>query len=309
MIAQVLYSFIAIIFKTLTDKGLPVLQILFIRSAFVVAAAFTTRMLTRKGSFFGPKKLWPFLALRATVGPVGMLCYFASLPRIDVGDAIALSRLTPIFAVLIAFVLRLENLNYIMGIGALVCALGGVIITHPPIVFGGDGNHWTKETTIGYGLALTAAAMAGGSFLTTAKIGTAVSELTIIFSNHTPSVIWMGICLCFSFPSPPIWLTKETSLLFAVFLPAIFCANVALTRGVQLCKGVQAACLQCTGIIFSYVLAQVILGEKITVFAIVGTVVVCGGIWTQSIGKARAQAAKITKDLEAAANENEGIEQ
>lgn len=305
--AQLLYAFLAILFRMLSNNGLPILQILCMRSVFVSAASFIGIKISRQDTFFGPKKFWSLLVFRSTLGSWGMAVYFASIPFIPIGDAAALSKLTPVFALLFVCMLRWEALNSLMAIGALVCTAGGVVVTHPPLLFGGD-NHWNKETMIGYSFALGSAILLGSGFLATARMGTAVTEFSVAFSSHFPAAILMGICLCFSFPSPPIWLATRTSLLLFAFLPGIFWGNLMVTRGLQLCKGIQGTTLQTSGIVFSYILSFLILGEKITVFAVVGTSVVGIGIWIQAIGKTKAQQAKVCGELDASTNGDEETE-
>lgn len=281
---QLLYAFLAILFKTLSKNGIPILQILWMRSVFISIASIIAIKISKQGKFFGPKRIWPYLASRAVFGSIGMSIYFASLPFIAIGDAVALSRLTAVFSVFFVCILGWETLNSLMTIGAIICTAGGVIILHPPLLFG-SGDHWSQRELIGYSFALSSAILVALAYLFTAKIGTTMSETAISFSSHTPTAIVMGICLCFSFPSSPAWIDKKNTLLFCVFLPSIFLGNIMMTRGIQLCAGIQAATLQSTGIVFSYVLSFLILGEKMTLFGFVGAPIVGLGVWIQAYGK------------------------
>lgn len=84
-----------------------------------------------------PKKSIKWLIFRAIVGGCTMFCYFTALTLTDIGEVGALHKVAPVFAVIFAFLILKESLNYKVWI-AVAFAIAGVMFIRNPFTTEGQ---------------------------------------------------------------------------------------------------------------------------------------------------------------------------
>lgn len=273
--------------KLLVQGGMTVFQPSWLRGVVSAVMCWATARITGQKDILGPRSMWKFCIMMSIAGNVGLLLFFEASILLPAGDAMAISRLSPVFAVIYARLLGWEKINFLVVLGGLTSSIGGVLIAQPPFLMGVHEN-WNTVRILGLSFALVSGILTAFCFTTVGRIGTNVSSLTLGFWSSLAIIPLCGIPLVCKYPGPPAYTISPSQmfLLFA-FVAFAFFAYLLLARGVQLCNGVQGNSMQSTAVIFSYLLGYEVLHERVTLFSMIGTFLILLGICTVSIGKNR----------------------
>ncbi|GMH43979.1 hypothetical protein BSKO_11913 [Bryopsis sp. KO-2023] len=298
-ITIVIYSFIWVLTKEISKVNISVFQAVFCRSLFGLIATTIFCKLTKITPLYGNPKMMGWLFLRGVVGAIGMVFVYSAVFLLPVGDASALQLLTSIFVVFFAWVFGWEKGSVLAAIGAVICVCGGVLVSNPPFLHKGHKS-WGSDRMMGIGVSLIGSLFAGLAYSLINRIGKSVNPMSMTMWFHTPSVFISAIPLLASFPIPPvIFLSLKQGLLLFGMAFLGFIGQFMLTRSYQLCNATTGAALQTVSVVYSYLLAYLILSEKITYFAAGGTAVIGVGLVLVAEGKRRVKAAEASrKDLE-----------
>jgi drug/metabolite transporter (DMT)-like permease len=254
------FSAMAMLVKVASTR-LPTGEIMFARA--IVTLTLSYAMLRREGLSPWGTHVLP-LVFRGLLGFGGMTCYYLSLARLPLADAITLQNVTPLITAWLAWWLLDERVGWSTAI-AVAFGLGGVIlIVHP------DGA--------GLDLAGVAAALGGVgcssiAYVTVRKLAHSEHPLVIVFYFPliaTPLALpWMLASL--QMPAPTDWL-----LLVAIGVVTQF-AQVFLTRGLALERAGRAASVGYLQVAFALVWQLVIFGDLPTRWTLAGASLILGG--------------------------------
>eukprot|EP00803_Ostreobium_quekettii_P010878 evm.model.scf_1429.7 EVM.evm.TU.scf_1429.7 scf_1429:33848-35733(+) len=231
---------------------------------------------------FGSRTEAPLLALRGAMGATVMILFDLAVLRIPLADAYSLYFMSPPITALLGWVLRLERINVQLGCGIASCAVGAVLVCHPPLFFGGT---WAATRAMGVVFMGLSALFGAASYLLVGAIGMTVPTLTVMAWFHIVSSMATVVPMALGFPKPVVLnLGLKEGASVVGLTAASLAGQLLLTRGVQVCGGSRGATLSTTEVVFAHVLGYFILSEAPTVLGaggsalvIVGVVLVAGG--------------------------------
>lgn len=275
------------LFKILVDEGIPQFQLLFFRSlSNTVLSLVTGLAIAHRRKLLLPKSIWLLSSMQGIFGNLGMIAFYISFTFMVEGDAMALIKLSPIFAFLLNCFLGWEPVTLQIASGVIICCVGGVIIEHPPFLFG--GSTWDSSQMIGCGIALFSALFLALLFIATGKVGSRANTITLVLWFHFTGIFINATPLIANISSEQVFTpTRWNLLLLLAFCILSFTSACLNFRGIQLCNATLGTSLQTSAVIFSYMLGYWFLGEKITMFAIAGTAAIFLGILVIAHGKER----------------------
>lgn len=285
LLSQAVYALLGIFMKLLVQGGMSVFEPLCLRSVLCTIMCLAVFKVTGRKDILGPRDIWKYNMLMSLAGNIGFLLFFEASVLLPAGDAMAISRLSPVFAVICARVLHWEKINVLIVLGGLMSSAGGVVIARPPLLFGVHED-WNTVRIIGLCLALTSAMFAAVCFTTVGRIGTRASSLTLGTWAFLGGIPLSGIPLMTQFPLPPLYSISIDQFFFLfAFVLLAFLGYLLLTRGVQLCNGVKGTSVQPAAVVFSYLWGYLMLHETISFFSFCGTVMIVLGVTMVSLGK------------------------
>lgn len=290
LLAQVFYAVVALTFKLIIKQRMPYFQVLLFRSLsntlFAIPVGLTT---VHRSKLLIPKRLWCLTAAQSIFGNLGMMLFCISLAYMVEGDAVALARTSPIFATVLGWILGWDVLSFQIVSGVLICCVGGITLEHPPFLFGSDTS-WSTSRMTGSVLAISSALSMAISFVAMGRTGSQVETITLVLWYHFTGIFMAAVPLVAHIPSPPAFDFKwDVWVLLGVFCISNFSGGFLQTKGTQLCNAVLGSSLQTSSVIFTYLLGFFVLGEEITVFAVVGASAITIGIVLIAHGKNRIQ--------------------
>lgn len=300
--AQLQYAILGYLFKKQVGDGIPEFQIMFARSVsnalFSLAVGFAT---IYKGRLLLPKSLWVLSGMQGIFGNLGMTTFYISFIFMVEGDAMALTKLSPIFAAVLGWLLGWDSLTPQIAFGVFICCAGGVIIEHPPFLFG--GSTWNSYQMIGCGIALSSALFMALLFMATGRVGSQADTITLMLWYHVAGIFMNIVPLAAKIPSGPVFTLSLVNWgLLLLFCILSFTSVFLNFRGIQLCNATLGTSLQTSAVVFAYMLGYYFLDEKITVFAVAGTAAIILGILVIAHGKERVRKAEVvavkTEDIE-----------
>lgn len=209
---------------------------------------------------------------------------FASLYLIPLGDTVVLLSSHPAWTAAACWLLRLESTNCMMMCGFMICTLGVVLVSHPPILFGGH-NEWGIARIGGVSMGLGGAIFATVSFLLVSKIGTDAPAFTMTF--------WFQLCaLCTSlplmltnFPSRMVWdLEFKDILLLGILSIASLFSQTFVNRGLQIVAPSKGAIILTTQMVFAHIWGVLLLDESLTLEGAGGMLLIAFGVVLVSKG-------------------------
>lgn len=303
-ISMIFFAFVWLLTKMMSHTRLPMFQAVFARSSIGIIVTVISAKAFRITPILGNAGVWRLLAMRGISGSLGMVFVYTGIYKLPMGDSKALLLLSSMFVAFFSWLLGWEKLNLLVGFGAVACSYGAMVVSHPPFLFGGH-QEWNGNRLEGIAVSLVGAVLASFAYLAMGKIGKSTSTTAITMWFHGCSVIISTIMLAIGYPEHPvIKMTMEEALLMVgLGFTALF-AQIFLTRGYQLCNATKGAALQTSSVIYTYALGFLVLGEHITKFAILGTVLLGLGIVLVAEGKRRVklQESLINQESEAGSN-------
>ena len=221
------------------------------------------------------------LLLRGTTGSVALMCFFASIVNLPLGEATLIQNMNPVFATLLAAAFLKEH----FGAAEIVCLLaslvGVVLIAHPTFLFGASVDPVDPLDII---VALGGAFFSGCSYVLVRRMRTSDHPLVIVFYLPLMSVpLSLPFALAeWQWPTPVEWL-----LLLGVGMTTQL-AQVSMTRGLQLERTARATTVGYLQVAFAVVWGLIVLGEVPDVWTLTGAVIIIGSIlglsWWHSLG-------------------------
>lgn len=180
-----------------------------------LAIATLTLVRRRKPSFYH----WRLHILRTLFGFFGVTLMFASVAMIPMSDAIAISFLNPVFAMIFAIVFLGERVGPWRWIAAGIAFTGALILIRPG----------ASALQIGALVALGSAALIGTEVTIIKRLAGREGPLQILFINNLFGVIIASIMASFvwSDPTPAQWLALIAVGLFMICGQGLFVTAIA----------------------------------------------------------------------------------
>jgi len=303
--------------KDLSPPAPPLMQVVLTRALFslgltlALAAAARTELLT------GRRPNRPFLVARGLLGAAAMACWYASLGRLPLGDAVAVSLIGPPLTALLAFALLGEALGAAGVAGCLAAFVGVVVVSRPPFLFG-DGDGGGGQATAAGGAAALGSSSGGGSrsqhavgvatgalgalagsgaMIAIRRIGGSEPAIVVTLAFHACSAALGAGSLLLGVPAPPRKTAPRNTALVAGVGAVAFCAQLLVTRSYQLLPAAIAASLSFTAVAYSYAAGAALFGEKVTLPAALGTALISLGVALVTVRRPRAGVARTASKL------------
>jgi drug/metabolite transporter (DMT)-like permease len=202
---------------------------------------------------------------RSVFGTCSALGTFYALgsPRIAIGDAVTLSATGPIFVALLSAPLLGESVSGRLGIAVFVSFLGVLAVVKP-----------TLTAALPVALAATAGAFCYAlAMIWLRRIGPNESGEAIVLHF---SIIAAATMLALSIP---VWRTPDRRSAWYLVVTGVMggLGQVAMTRAYALERALRLSALGYLGIVFTYVLAIPLFGERPGILQAIGALLVIAG--------------------------------
>ncbi|GMH37099.1 hypothetical protein BSKO_04972 [Bryopsis sp. KO-2023] len=262
--------------KLLHDR-VPLFQLIAIRS---LASCIILCFLCRSSGTnpMGPRELWPLLLTRGVSGAISMTMTFGSLFLIPLTDTTILFLTHPAWMTAICWLFRIEPIKWTMSVGVAICMAGVVLVTHPPIIFGGH-QHWGLARIGGVALGLGGAIFATTSFLTVSKIGDRASPIVMTFWFQMVGFLSSVPVMFVGFPTPIKWgLSWLDIVLLAGVTLASSLSNTLVNRGLQISSATMGSVTLTSQILFATLWGIFLLNEPLSMVGLIGAVLIVLGV-------------------------------
>jgi drug/metabolite transporter (DMT)-like permease len=221
---------------------------------------------------------FPRHLLRAIIGLCAMETWFVALTHLPVNTATALSFTAPLFSTLFAVLFLQERMGWRRAC-ALAVGFSGVLVVANPF---GQGA-WNGYMVVAL---ISAALMAVAGIMVKTLTRTEPSWRIVLYVSFLMSVM--------SFPPAMfVWQTPDAHTLTITMLIAALatCAQLCLVQALSLEKIVVLTPFEFVRLLFTAVLAWMVLGEGITYHTIMGSALIVGStvfiVWREAAQKRR----------------------
>ena len=269
------------LFVKMASAELPAMEIVALRSVFMVAASLGFLRLARVSPFGVNRRL---LVARGLVGAGALSLLYAGLTRLPLGEAVTLQNTAPVWTALFAALVLGERVR--AGIVASVAAslVGVVLVAQPAALFGAAGLD-----AVGVALVMAAAVLMGLAYVAVRKLRETDHPLAIIFA-----LSWAGLVLSVPFalgggwrwPSPDGW-----ALVLGVGLTTQV-GQWTLTRGLYLLDAATATAVGYVQIVFAFAWGVLVFGDVPTGVQLLGAGIVVASVVALVAGRRAPAAAR-----------------
>ncbi len=268
IISALAFTILNAFVKSLSDFS--VYQVVFFRA--LGSLFFTIPFLIKNGiSLRGNRKV--LLVLRSVFGLISMICFFLSLKYINMGTAVSIRYIAPIFAAIFAFILLNEKIKPIQWFFFLI-AFSGVLVL--------KGFDAVLEIE-GISYALVSAIFAGLVYITIRKIGSNDHPVVIVNYFMIISTLIGGLLAIRGWVMPSGW-QWFIFLSLGVFG---YYAQLYMTKAFQVGETNQVAPLKYLEVIFTAILGFIWFYESYNIFAIIGILIIVLGLTLNIITKSK----------------------
>ncbi len=233
-----------------------------------------------------PVRSWVFLASSTLIGlAIGDLLYFQSMKYIGLGRALPLSNVYPFFTMLLAFFFLDEQIGWAAVGGAMLIVSGAYMLAFPRGAKGLNGGPASHDIDLrGAAMALAAAVCWG---MSTVLLRLGLEDVPVPVANvirlSILAVILLGLAARRNqLALVPTYFRKEGLPTLGIVLLAgiigmtigTFVFLTAVQRAGATRTSILTAAMPLFGVPFSLV-----LGERLTRRAVLGTMLTIGGVW------------------------------
>jgi drug/metabolite transporter (DMT)-like permease len=252
----------------LAGQRLPSMEIVFFRGILTLAMSYAIVKRLGITPVLGNNRR--LLLQRGILGAAALACFLFSLTHLPLAEATLIQYMNPVFAILVAHWWFGER----MGRGewfALVAALIGVVlITRPAFLFGGVASGIHPGHAL---IALMGGAFSGSAYATIRQMPKERPEVVVLYLPLMS--VPMSIPFIASNWHAPTW--EEWLLLIGIGL-ATQLAQTSMTKGLQIEKTARATMVGYVQIIFAGAWGALLFNEAITLWTVVGAVIVLVGM-------------------------------
>ena len=204
------------------------------------------------------------LILRSFVGLMSMSLFFMSLKYLNVGSAVTLRYLSPIFAAILAIFILKEKIRHIQWLFFLIAFTGVIVLKKSDI----------QINTLGLSLILGSAFFGGLVYIVINKIGQTEHPITVVNYFMIISTIAGGLLSIFNWktPLPSDWLPLISLGIYGFF------GQLYMTKAFQLTTVNIIAPLKYIEVIFTVIIGVLLFNEVYTIWSLVGIILIISGL-------------------------------
>lgn len=248
---------------------LPAMELVMFR-AFGSAIIATTFLVRNRIPILGNQKR--LLLLRAVLGVCAMSLFFASIKYLPLGISVSLRYTSPIFGVILAWILLKERIKLLQGV-FLVLAFSGVAVMH---------GYSEDLHSLGLLLIFLAALFSGMVYVTLRKIGT--SEHPVVVVNYFMVLATIAGCIGTLYN----WVRPD-SVLEWLMLPALgvcgYFGQLYMTKAFGFGKTHQVAPFKYAEVVFGLISGILLFNETYSLWSYIGITMIIGGLISYALVK------------------------
>ena len=246
---------------------MPEQQLILFRSVFIIAAVLPILM-RRSVPFFGNNR--PLLLLRGLLGYIAMSCYFWTIGKLPVADAMSLQYMSPIFTILFATLFLKERGGIKVVLAALLCIFGMLLVVRPS----GEGS-----VVVGL-VALVGAMLAGGAYTSVRALRTTDDPYTIVLYFPLVSLPFSLVATINDWV-PPVTL-ELWGLILGVCLFS-YGGQVFLTKGLANQEASKAILVNYLSVGLGLLFGITLFDTFPTLSSAAGIALILAGVWVVSV--------------------------
>jgi drug/metabolite transporter (DMT)-like permease len=248
---------------------IPVGQVVFFRAAFAIVPVVVIYALRNELKAAAHTKRLSGHVGRGMIGLIGMFCNFASLARLPLAEATAISFAGPLITVALAAIMLKERVRIYRWSAVCVGFLGVLVMLAPHFDVGRLAGS-TSAQTLGAMLALTGAACNAGAVIQTRRLTDTETTSSIVFYFSLICAVGGLLTLPFGWAMPTTW---QFGALIAVGVIGGL-AHLILTESYRYAPASVVAPFDYTTILFAFLLGYFMFGEVPTAIVVVGAAIV-----------------------------------
>ena len=270
------FSLMSLCVKLASD-GLPTMQLVFARSAFMAALTFAV-IRRAGGTALGRDRRTLFL--RGAVGATALSLFYFGIGRLPLGDAVTIQYTAPVWTALTAALLLGERLRGLVLGGAVLSLAGVVLVSRPTVLFGAAA---APLDPLGVVAVAAAAVLSGLAYTFVRKLRQTDDAMTIIFY-----LSWIGMAGAapFALAGWPAPSGAEWALLLAIGL-STHVGQVGLTKGMQLLEAGTASAVGYLQVVLAFVWGALFLGDAVDALSVGGAALVVSSVLLIVVGRTR----------------------
>jgi drug/metabolite transporter (DMT)-like permease len=257
------FACLAALVKLAGNRGFPLLEIVFFRSAFGLVLVAGYIALRRDFAKFGTKRLKAHL-FRSAVGGTGMLFVFLGIVSLPLNEATAIGFSVPLVATLMSALFLKERVGPHRWLATIVGFAGVLLIVHP------EPGRMIAEGAI--------YALIGVGF--SAAVAVTIRQITATEPGETVAFYFMLLsALAMAAAQPFVWITPATTGDWAILIATGFVGGlVQLTMSISLRHGPVSALVpfDYSQLVWAGLIAWAVWDELPGVDTLAGALIIAG---------------------------------
>jgi drug/metabolite transporter (DMT)-like permease len=282
-VSALMFALLSACVRYLGETGVPLGQVVFFRAAFAIVPVLLIYAWRRElAAAFRTSRPLGHLG-RGLISVAGMFLNFASLARLPLVDATAISFAAPLITVAFAAMFLGERVRVYRWSAVAVGFAGIIVMLWPYLNLAqyAAGGSASATATIGAVCGLIAAFTNAGSVIQTRRLTDTETTSSIVFYFS----LYCALAGLATLPFGWVW---PSGLQLAVLIASGVIgglAHIVLTSSYRYAPASLLAPVDYTLMIWAFVLGYVLFGELPTIYAYVGSVIVAGSgifvIWRE----------------------------
>ncbi len=267
------------LFVKLASAGLPAMEIVAVRSAFMTGS---TLALMRVAGVARRGVNRPLLVARGVAGAIALSLLYVALGRLPLGDTVTIQNTAPVWTALFAALALGERLRPAVVASIAVSLAGVALVARPAFLFGqGAGG----LDLVGVGLVVVAAVLMGAAYTAVRKLRETDHPLAIIYA-----LSWAGVVLAvpFALGGGWRWPTPHGWALLAGVGACTQAGQWTLTRGLHLLDAATATAVGYIQIAFAFAWGVLVFGDVPSWPQVAGAALVVASVLSLALPRAGA---------------------
>jgi drug/metabolite transporter (DMT)-like permease len=261
------FSVMSVLVK-LAGRRLPSMEIVFFRGLLTLALSYAMVKQARISPVFGINRR--LLLQRGVLGAAALACFLFSLTHLPLAEATLIQYMNPVFAILVAHWWFRERMIRGEWIALSASLLGVLLITRPAFLFGGAASDIHPVHAL---IALGGAAFSGSAYATIRQMPKERPEVVVFY------LPLMSVPMSLPFIATNWVLPTGGEWLVLIGIGAATqLAQTSMTKGLQVEKTARATMVGYVQIIFAGAWGALLFNEAITLWTVVGAMIVLTGM-------------------------------
>lgn len=260
------FSVMSLLVK-LASRELPAMEIVFVRSVFMIAAAVALAL--RAGApLLGVDRRT--LAARGLVGATAMCLLYWGLGRLPLGDATTVHYTAPVWTALTAAWLLGERIRASVVAGVAASLAGVVLVARPMALAGGAAVDAPAVAAV-----LASALLSGLAYTLVRKLRATDAPMTIILWLSAAGLV---ASMPFAFTGTWRWPSAGVWAVLAGIGAATLVGQISLTYGLRLLEAGTATTIGYAQIVLAFAWGALVFGERPSAGAVAGALLVLASV-------------------------------